>query len=43
LVHGLPRRRREILDEKPQIMLNIAPIKHKGRPTFRAIPRDSET
>jgi hypothetical protein len=24
-------------------VLNVAPIKDKGRPTFRAIPRDSET
>ena len=40
LFDGLARRRREILDEQPQVMLNIPPFQHQGRPTVGAKSRD---
>ena len=43
LLDRLARRRRQVFDEQPQVMLNIAAIKNQGRPTVGAKPRDPVT
>ena len=43
LLDRLTRRRRQVFDEQPQVMLNIPPIKHQGWPTLGPIPRDPVT
>ena len=40
LLDSLARRRRQVLDEQPQVMLNIPAFKHQGRPTVGPKPRD---
>ena len=42
LLDRLPDRRREVLDEQPQVVLDVLPFEDQGRPPSGRIPRDPE-